>query len=369
MALETAKSLRMDPLVFGPAFLRGTWMREAEELGVKIEYVAYSMLQKLPKIFKETKTFWIADEVHYLKNPSAQRTHAFYSLLKSNTPEYFIGLTGTPVKNRVPDFWTLLAFCNYNPKNTSGKKLEGDLMYFKRFTRHFCKMQKMQMRGRWIEKPGGIKEERIEEFKSFLVDKMIRFKVADVLQDLPTMTRKIIDLGLKPDPKLDELFQHYMAGSKVDVTAKATSAVLKTAQTIEYVNMLLEENPGPLLIFTDHVASANALAVSLGTKAITGQTPMQERQDIVDYFQRGLMPLLIATIGSLSVGVTLTAASHVIFNDLSWTPADNIQAEKRIHRIGQKSACFAHYLDATATDRHIRKTLFEKMTTIDKVIT
>lgn len=368
MALETARRSGLSVAVFGPTFLAGVWAAEGREAGVKFRYFPYSTIHKLQVRDLAGFDFWIADECHYLQGPTTRRTHAFYSLLKTRPPAYFLGLSGTPIRNRVPNIWTLLAFCSMNPKGTSGKKLEGELTKYYAFSRYFCHTEVMRVKGRRIEKFSGLRDERLSEFKSLLRDKMIRFRVEDVLKDLPEMTRKAVPMAMAPVAGLEEAFESYQKGRKADVTAKAMSALLKAPATADYCNDIYEGGSGPLVVFTDHVESAKLLRQKIGGLLITGATSMAERQEAVLQFQAGRHKAIIATIGALSVGVTLTAARHVVFNDLSWVPSNNLQAEKRIHRIGQRDACFCHFIDATPTDRHIRETLYEKLKTIQKAM-
>lgn len=53
----------------------------------------------------------------------------------------------------------------------------------------------------------------------------------------------------------------------------------------------------------------------------------------------GAPSVLISTLDALKEGVTLTRARHVVLHDLSWVPTDVLQAEARVHRIGQHVPC------------------------------
>jgi SNF2 family DNA or RNA helicase len=63
--------------------------------------------------------------------------------------------------------------------------------------------------------------------------------------------------------------------------------------------------------------------------------------------------IFIGNIISASVGLTLTAADVVIFNNFSFVPSDNRQAEDRIHRLNQTKPCTIYYqsFDGTYYDK------------------
>lgn len=357
MALAAAKESGETVVVFGPAFLESTWRHESEAMGVPIRYVPYSRLSGADLA---PYGFWIADECHYLKNPEAKRTAAFYSALKEHRPPYFIGMTGTPIKNRVPDIWTLLGFCAVCPEKSNGLLISEMHPRYHAFARHFCEVKRISVHGRTIDRYQGLKPGMESELKALLRDKAIRFRLAEVVKDLPEMARKHVALGLEEPEGLAEEFAAYVSGKKSDSRAKHLSASLKAPATVEYTKALIEGGSGPVVVFSDHIAPVTHFAEQLGALAVTGAMAADYRAKVVAEFQTGRVKVLAATIGSLSVGVTLTASRHVVFNDLSWVPGDNWQAEKRIHRIGQRNACTAHYMQATETDAFIWKTVEEK---------
>ena len=370
VALEYIKRIGLKALVVCPAFLLTNWKREAYKLGVReglIQYIPYSKIHQTKAKEISGCRVWVADEVHFLKNPTAKRTHAFYGLFKEVQPDYFLGLSGTLVKNKVPDLWVPLAICSKNPVDTNGIKLSGELSKYRAFSRYFCHAEVLNVRGVRIEKFTGVRADRLPELRGLLVDKYRRVQLSEVAADLPTMTRQEFHTQVRPVAGLEEAFDIYMAGGGADPTSKALSALLKSEDTATYAGALIEEGEA-VIIFSDHIKSAQDIATRLGAPCVTGQMSAEKRSALVDTFQSGKIKVLVATIGSLSVGVTLTAARHVIFNDLSWCASDNDQAAARILRIGQSRPCFSHYTIGSPTDEKIMKVLTTKSFTSERVL-
>ena len=96
------------------------------------------------------------------------------------------------------------------------------------------------------------------------------------------------------------------------------------------------ESGEKLVVFGWHRNVVNQIAQMFGSRKITGDTDAKERQDAVDDFQENPdTRIIVCNIQAGGVGITLTAASNVVFLEFGWNPGTMDQAEDRIHRIGQ----------------------------------
>ncbi|KHN98493.1 SNF2-related protein [Metarhizium album ARSEF 1941] len=72
-------------------------------------------------------------------------------------------------------------------------------------------------------------------------------------------------------------------------------------------------------------------------RVLMGNTDVSERQTLIDEFNEDAkIPVFLLTTGAGGTGINLTAANKVIIFDQSDNPQDDIQAENRAHRLGQR---------------------------------
>ena len=80
---------------------------------------------------------------------------------------------------------------------------------------------------------------------------------------------------------------------------------------------------------------------------INGDTPIPQRQAIVNRFQRHLdndggFDILVLGPKAAGIGLTLTAATHVLHLSRWWNPAVEEQCNDRVHRLGQTRPVTVH---------------------------
>ncbi|EJF68597.1 helicase domain-containing protein [Pseudomonas sp. Ag1] len=118
------------------------------------------------------------------------------------------------------------------------------------------------------------------------------------------------------------------------------SAVAKAPLVAEYIIEAVESQ-GKVVFFAHHqdvldLIESTLHKAGLKTVRIDGKVPTARRQELVDEFQNGDAQVFIGSIKACAEGITLTAASTVMFGEMDWTPAKMVQCEDRCHRIGQK---------------------------------
>ncbi len=70
---------------------------------------------------------------------------------------------------------------------------------------------------------------------------------------------------------------------------------------------------------------------------LDGSTNIADRQNLIDRFTDDTsIPVFLLSTRAGGMGINLTAADTCILHDLDFNPFNDIQAEDRCHRIGQK---------------------------------
>jgi len=288
---------------------------------------------------------------------------AFHQYMYDHRPSRFIGLSGTPITGKVPDWFSLILLTSYNPHSTSGMGIDGVDYY--QFCNKFCNSRLKKIPGgRKIREYYGTKN--IPGLKKLLQKKYIKRLCKDVL-DLGEIHEKLVTL---PSKKLDSGFKEEMEEADLEgvwMTVKSKSASAKAESTASYCNDIFNSERTPIVIFSDHLEPVDIISSFLKSKkrrvgVIDGSVSAEERHKLVKFYQAGRLDFLVCSLEAASVGLTMTKGNNVVFNDMSANPATNAQALKRVHRIGQDKPVFSHYMMRdTKLDKRIVLILKQKM--------
>lgn len=327
-------------------------------------------------------TIAIVDEAHRAKNPKAQRSKKVQALAGHCAKIWL--LTGTPLLNQPFDLLGVLRAGGMDRKTFGG---------FRGFCRLFHASQ-----NRWGGWEFGAVDPSVPER---LRRVMLRRTKAEVLPDLPPKRRQVLltnDIDGAVRRMLDREWREYLAEKlqkrPEDITdyefengvdgvdgeedlppftrfseIRANLALARIGQMVEYAEDC-EEQDAPLLVFSAHRAPIDHLATREGWGVITGDTDTDERAEVVRRFQAGELKGVGLTITAGGVGLTLTRASTVLFVDLDWTPANNLQAEDRVARIGQTadSIQIVQMVTDHVLDRHVHRLIAAKMAVVEAAV-
>lgn len=385
-AIEVVNQLNLGRiLVVCPASLKLNWRREMlvwlrryYDIGVveggdwpdsEVVIINYDILGKhASKLLSTPWDLIIFDECHYLKNPKAKRT---IQALKIPTKKR-IFLTGTPIVNRPIELFPILKSC-----------FPQDIESYWWYAKKFCNAYQT----RWGWDVSGASN--IDLLNKSLKKFMIRRLKKDVLTQLPSKTRQIIDLPANPrllkaeNSLLSRRFkgmdyesvvgqlEYDMISFSEMAAVRHETALAKVPSAIEYIKGTLDSQD-KIVVFGHHrdVVAQIYDAFSDMAVMVHGGTSMANRQAAVDMFQKWPdKRIFVGNIQAAGVGITLTAASCVIFVELDWVPGNMTQAEDRCHRIGQKSNVLIQHLVLDGSlDAYMARVLISKQATLDKIL-
>ncbi|MEM2785290.1 MAG: SNF2-related protein, partial [Candidatus Nitrosotenuis sp.] len=345
---------------------------KSEELGKFDFYIInYELLYKRYKdLAKLNLKTIICDEVQHLRSKTTQKYHAIKKLSALSSVKYRIGLSGTPIYNRGSEIWPIVDILR-----------PGLLGNFKEFCEYFCYIN---------EKGKAIVLENKRESLRHMLQKhvMLRRKKSDVLTELKEKVRykEIIDADInyynteleKIWKKLEEerkeaqtAFDASTAYQRAIQSERQAAGIAKLPHVINFVKNIMEIEES-VVVFCHHKSIHSLLHQSLAEfkpASIIGGQSDKERQANIDAFQNGETKLMIAGLRAGNVGINLTRAKYVIFAELDWSPAIHLQAEDRLHRLGQKNTVFAYYLIGNGTlDEHVAQVLVDKSYEIDSIM-
>ena len=367
--LQLKQSCNPRVIVVAPISLLTNWMRECNKFApslcvhvhhgpdrisnykdfFKYDVVITSYTTVVSDIYMLNMIEWtlaVLDEAQNIKNPDSQRTKACKMIRRSSS----LAVSGTPFENHVSDIWSLVDFIMPN--------LLGSLS-------DYSETISDNIEGAQLIEP-------------ILTPLMLRRLVKDVAQDLPEKIVTTQPLRMSEEECVQ--YGHYLSSILQECEAESVSlgmlqklriycthpyavsefeetnwrdpyeVSIKYQRFCEIVQEIVDKEE-KIIVFTSYKKMFDIFHKDVPSRfgikllSINGETPVEERQSIVDHFNSiNGSAILILNPRAAGTGLNITGANHVIHYNLEWNPSLEDQSTARAHRRGQHKTVFVYRL-------------------------
>jgi SNF2 family DNA or RNA helicase len=388
-------------LVVVPTTLLTNWQKEIDKFAPElIAHIYHGPTRKIPEDDfdmlittygiargdekKLTKYKWhtlVIDEAQNIKNPGTAQTKA----IKKIKSDVRIAMSGTPVENRLSEYWSIMDFTNRGYLNSQKA-------FQKEFAYPIEVEQDQQQLERFRKATAPFIMRRLKTDKTIISDlpeKVSTDEFCSLTKEQAALYQSVVNeimqqvegkdgierqgLVFKLIMALKQVCNHPAHYLKKGDTDPQLSG--KASRLTELLTQIYDNNE-KALIFTQFREMGELLRTFIKTQYHTealflhGGCSRKQRDEMVDRFQQDpAIKTMILSLKAGGTGLNLTAASRVIHYDLWWNPAVEAQATDRAYRIGQKNKVFVHRLLTQGTfEEKINKMLVEKRELADMAV-
>ena len=314
------------------------------------------------KLCKQKWHTLIIDEAQNVKNPDTAQTKA----VKKIPAAIKIAMSGTPVENRLMEYWSIFDFTNpgylgntnwFNEEYAKPIELNQDkkrLDKFRKITAPFIMRRVKTDTSIISDLPEKIENNQycnLSKEQASLY-KSITHELLQEVEEAEGISRR--GLILKLLTVLKQICNHpsHYLKNKDSLQPEQSGKMMLLLQLLDTIY----ENNEKVLIFSQYMEMGNLLRQVIhdhfGKKALQlhGGNSRKERDEMVHSFQNNPQSdTFILSLKAGGTGLNLTAGNHVIHYDLWWNPAVEAQATDRAFRIGQQKNVMVHRMITKGT--------------------